>query len=376
MANFMQRKGKPVFSEEDIRDYAETRLFGANVQPILVDGIYLRNGILPSQLEFQLEEFKGEEIKRVEQDNPREPIFLRHDKLHIPQYSGFGRRLRYERLCQLYSELQDIPFVSLDVDNDERKSNVEYDNFAYDFVMGLFVPSRKYEHRRIFEFEIDDITKIIIGPTSAVAKQANVIERGNSEYLDVQVVEIDGEKVLNLGYVYADQAGIIIDKMMREFEAVARKKEERLDIDVYMFGRAGGLKKNIQREDLVTPTGIIEDCDLFDGTPSLTKLNNILANNGNLSSFNFNVLSVLDETYEQLEDARLYGCDCVEMELSELSSAINRARKRYFNSMNIRMGVIFHVSDVPLEGDNLAEELKDDEGEQKALSEIIENIKN
>ena len=45
---------------------------------------------------------------------------------------------------------------------------------------------------------------------------------------------------------------------------------------------------------------------------------------------------------------------------------------QYKDNLKINLGLIGHVSDLPLRGDTLADELKSDEGEQKAVKKIIE----
>ena len=365
-----------IFTPEKIVKYAETRLFGSNVTPEMVRKIELHNGMLPFALENLLIERYNGHLK-VRQENGREPIYFMEDILFIPQYSGFGRRKRYETMIKAYLEAsgRDIKFESHELEDEQRKTNIEYDNFAYDFVVGLFVPEEKYEDRRVFEgAEAGDITEVVFGPVEAVAKQAKVLEQGNSEYLDAQIVRIDNKRILNIGYVYADQAGILIDKMLREYEALARKKGKKLKIDLYMFGRVGGLEKGMQRHQLVYPTGIIDEADLNDKRIGVYPMHNVLAENRRHTGLNFNVSSAIDETVEQLQKAREHKCICVEMETKETTISINRARGRYRGQLDINFGFIGHVSDLPLQGDTLADELDSEEGEQAAVKKIIKAV--
>src|SRR3989338_2601264 len=101
----------------------------------------------------------------VEQNNGREPIYFSDGVLFIPQYSGFGRQNRYERMISDYTEHiaasgRKIKFTAHNLDSDARKKNMAYDNHAYDFITGLFVPDKKYEAKRVFnENTAEGITK-------------------------------------------------------------------------------------------------------------------------------------------------------------------------------------------------------------------------
>ncbi len=375
-----------VFSKKQIIKYAETRLFGSNVCADDVRDIELYNAVLPSHLEEILRarvapltqaNLRVQKAVRVLQENGREPIFFsRKDvggkgSLHIPQYSGFGRRKRYEEMIKAYIQASGrrISFTSYELDGSRDKTNIYFDNYAYDFV------------KRLFGMGImQDVSTIIAGPLEAVAKQAKVVQEIPDEYLDAQVVEVAGKKVLNIGYVYADQSGIIVDKMMRKYEAMVAENEGHRDIKYFMFGRVGGLG-GLNRGDVVIPDGILDETDLLAGRAYVYPFYNIIqpkriCMRGNL----FNVNSIIDEDSETLKSAYDWGCRCVEKEARETVESVNRAIRRYYGTLSIEFGFVGYVSDLPLyvhdngERDTLAEELESDEGEQKAVGLILEEI--
>ena len=363
----------PIFSTQDVVKYAEQRLFGLNVRPKDVGEIRLYNGFLPSEVVavVQAEGSDGFSLNEppieVLQGNQREPIYFSPGGiLHIPQYSGFGRRRRYEMMIEKYIETsaREIGFHSLDVDAGARRTNIQYDNFAYDFVKRLFEQGMMV-----------GINDIVIGPLEEVAKQSRrVIDVQQSEYLDTQVVELEGKKVLNIGYVYADQAGIILGKMLREYEARAREDWEKKEVNVLMFGRVGGLQEEMRRGGLVFPCGIIDSIDLERNHAFVYPMHNVLLREGDTAGLNLNVATTIEETVEQLLLAKELGCSCVEMETRETVEAINRARRRYEGKLNIHFGFVGHVSDVPLRGDTLATELSSHEGEERAVARIVDYL--
>lgn len=355
----------PIFSPEAVVTYAETRLFGQNVSAEKVHSINLHNGVLPSKLEHMLESVGGR-FERVTQENGREPLYFQAGGLHIPQYSGSGRRRRYEQMIGAYLKAsnRNIKFRSLEADGGARKTYHAYDNFAYDFVKKLFE-----------EKLMNNVARVIFGPLNAVAKQSTIIQERPDEYLPSQIVKVNGKQTANLGYVFSDQAGILIDKMLIEYAALAIANENKESpVELFMFGKVGGLNKDMQRHDLVFPTGIVDDTDLKEGRTFVYPMHNVLATDQKFQGLNLNVSAVINQTKEQLERGADYNCICVEMETRETVDAVNQGRRRYAEILGIEFGFAGYVSDMPLLGDTLDRELDSNRGEQAALREIITHI--
>lgn len=353
----------PIFSPEQTIKYAETRLFGRNVRPGAVRNITLYNAVMPSELERMLQQ-NHDTVQQVSQDNGREPIFYTTQELHIPQYSGFGRRKRYEEMVRAYVKAKpgQLTFESLERNGEADRTDISYDNHAYDFVKEMFSVGRPR------------LSTIIFGPLPAVAKQSNVTALYPNEYLNSQVVEVGDQLVLNVGYVYADQAGIILDKMTRKFEAHAREQGIKMPVSLYLFGRVGSLHDTVPRDSIVVPTAILDENDLLEKRHSLYPMHNALAQRNSTVGINLNVNSVMGETREILELAKKQGCISVDMEIREAVESVNKARRRY-QHLDLRFGFAGYVSDLPLQGDTLAEELTSDQGEQEAVKLIVEHIK-
>ena len=373
----------PIFSDQQIIQYAQTRLFGGNVRPSDVTHIELHNGVMPKELEEIVLKKHGM-FQVVNQKNAREPLFFQDGNLYIPQWSGFGRARRYEDMIKAYSKVShnDFSFVKKHKNDDSRFTNQAYTNNAYDFVTGIFVPNIHYEHKRIFNgLDCKDISTILFGPTKTVAKMSDVIVKGNSQYIDSQIVSIKDKKVLNIGYVYSDQAHSIISKMLREYQSIAEDNGKKRELDIFMFGRVGSLKEDLQRHDLVFPTGIMTSVDIQNNDHGLYPVYNILAPKGDEIT-NFNVTSVINESVEQLTLAKEKGCSIVEMEMWKSSLAINEAKDSYESFLSIRYGFVGHISDQPLKinkdgsRDTLATELDSDLGEMRAFEVIKNYIKN
>lgn len=256
-----------------------------------------------------------------------------------------------------------ITFRSLEAEGKARRTNHAYDNFAYDFI------------KELFETEpMHDISAVIFGPLNAVAKQAKVLKARPDEYLPSQIVDVHGKRVVNMGYVFSDQAGILIDKMLIEYAAIAQQSGNHLAVPVFMFGRVGGLHPEMQRHDLVYPTAIIDDADLQLGRPFVYPMHNVLAGGQRFEGLNFNVNVVIGQTVEQLQLAADEDCICVEMETRETVDAVNQGRRRYSGTLGLEFGFVGYVSDKPLQGDTIDKELDSDKGEQAAVEKIVSHI--
>lgn len=364
----------PILGQDSLVRYVETRIFGENIDATGISEINQYNGCLNSTLESALSGFSG--VSRVKQKNEREPMYSTGDRLFFAQWSGFGRGKRYESNINAYKDItgRDISFNIMEKDGLSRKTNIAYDDFCYDFVMGLFVPEKKYESCRIFsDFTVNDIDTIVFGPLGSFGSQGKVLMKGTSEYLDSQIVDISGKIILNLGYVYSDQAGRIIDKILREYEGIARDSGRLDRKDIYMFGRVGGLMEGHSVNDLVLPNGVLDQTELSNGAHT-TRFNNSLGNFGNAPQFVLNVPTVIDETVEDLVHARELGAVCAEMETRESIIAIDLARSRYHN-LKVNFGFIGYVSDVPLSGVTLADEPDCSKGEIRAAEYVAERIR-
>lgn len=371
-----------IFTPEKIIKYAETRLFGDNVRPDEVSYIKIYPATLPWRCDeiFNpennypiLEEMlaaEGGSFGRVIQKNGREPIYCKDRNLYLAQSSGYERGTRYEDMTQAYIEVKGLSsdFISLHFpDNDYRKQYL-YEFYAYDLIKYIFVNEG-----------MDDVNDIILGPVNALSEytESNGLE---NPYLDYQFLNVDGKKVLNLSYVYGDQAGILIDKIMREYEALYRKTGKKSNIRTFKFGRVAGLEEEVKRHDLLYINGIIDEAN-----PGLVyPIDNSLAANmpSNKVGLSFNPISVINETVETFEMARdKLHCRIAEKEVRETVEAINKANRRYAGKVFCTFGFVGYVSDRPLfvdpitgERDTLADELDSDEGERAAVSKIISSI--
>ncbi len=435
---------RKIFTDEKVVRYVETRLFGKNVKPFDINQIILYQGFLPSTVREKLNEphldmmpelLGTDFFKIVEQDAPREPIYESDGNLALSEFSYFERANRYIRMIEVFLEITQLGIDNISWRKEyprgrKRVVQQEYSNFAYDFAVGLFVPddeNGRYDSRRVFRYsnnemdelfdmgeDIKDISDIIIGPLEAVEKEADkVIIKGNSEYLPCQIVEVDGRRVLNLGYVYGGQAGLLLDKIFDEYDGLMEDDDRIKNIDdisydnlwvtdnegrrrirVHALARLGGLQPYMKRDDQLTPVGVIDEADLLLGNDAVTLYENIHAK-PETAVINLNVGSVIDETYEGLEMARRiivpnaelafrdghtesYGDvlgGSVDLEIDSMVGAIKAARRKYGNNLDIQFGFVGHVSDVPLNGDTLDVELADDRGERQAAKTIIDYIR-
>lgn len=368
-----------IFTPDKLKEYIERRLFGKNVSPSDVSRIELHNSVLPLELSEHISRSYGDFVQ-VEQENGREPLFFREGTLFIPQYSGLSRARRYKRMIEEYQSVSDrkFKFVINYHNGSKRRALINYSNLAYDFVTGMFMPDeegKEYDKYRVFpNHDIKDVRNIIFGSPKAVAKQAPVIERGQSQYLECQIVDINGQKVLNIGDVYGDQAQTIVEKMQREYAAIALS-EGHFEVNFYVFSRVGSLDHEKGRGSILYPVGVIDSSRLDDLEVTPDRVQNCLASNSRWKGVLLNCPTVIDETIEQLQIAADKGCAGVELEIRRFNKAVTNAHDDYTGLLNVNSGYALYVSDCPLYGDTLADEMISDSGEQNALDSIVREIK-
>lgn len=379
-----------IFTPQCIADYTKTRLSGKNIPLDMVKIIGLYNGSKCADIEHMLKK-RSVNFERVEQEKGREPIYYANGELLISQFSGRGREQRYRRMIEEFISVcgPDIEFNVHEKGGKRRETLNAYENYAYDFFAGMFLPKEHHEAQRVFpSYKVDeDITNVIFGPLDVVEKHpgVRVIEKGNSDYLDSQIIELNGRLAVNIAYVYSDQAGLLVSYMVKEYEGIAYdrgyNKLKPLDIVILMFGRVGGLKKDMKRHDVVCPQGVLDHTNLYDRKLPIRYMDNIAMTPGKADGLILNVESVFDETVEMLEDAKSKGCVCVEMETWEVLRALDFVT-RHQPSTRIHFGFAGHVSDNPLQSnandpskrDTLATELDSDEGAHYALENLTKGM--
>lgn len=393
----------PVMSPEKRLRYSDTRLFSRkNAKPEDISAIWLMLGYMPEEVRAILGKFSLP-FELVKQHNSREPIYVQNGDLQpvtdgnpephiltnrvlvVPCYSRFARQRRY---IDMISDRQNLSGDSFEFDmiypdwNLDLSAKVKgkpklvegrYDNFAYDFVQRMLVHEDKYRSTRVFrDHTIQDITDIVVCPLSAAAKEAKVVEVGESEYLSCQLLDVGGRLVLNLREMYGDQAGCLLNFILGEL-ALDKKREH---IGFYECSSVGALSSSSHFHQLFAPSGYMREWDILHGHLCYYPIDNVFAGRVNGDGANdlyLNALSVLGETVEILECARGNSCTCVGLELGETMSAINAIRDR-FPKLDIPFGMLGYANDMPLQGKTLEVDLKGDQGAREGFRMIAEEI--
>jgi hypothetical protein len=385
-----------IFTPDQVVKYAETRYFTrlddskidlkpdhVIIRPEDVETIELHNGKLESVLRDEVLKRTGT-VKYVIQPNGREQIFYSKGTLFVPQFSGVSRENRYIEMAKAYLDAsrKRMWFEKHYPNNDPAEAVHKYSDNAHDFIVGSFVRLDKHEDRRVFENDtVADIDTIIFGHMKSFASMSEVLKTGRSEYLKAQILNIDGKRAFNIGDVYGDQANMLTSKWLLEQYSMAKRDGKRKDLWIYVTGRAAGLLDSMERHDIICPNWIINNHHLKQGNNHPRyPINNMLAPTDR-DIYSLHVDSVINETIEELEEARKNNVVGVEMELLHFMLAIIEAEATYSDYLNINVGFVYHVSDLPLkvrdngQRDTLADELDSDKGERETVKMILSNIK-
>jgi hypothetical protein len=374
-----------IFSPEQDLVYGDTRLTSANVPPSIIRKIELHNGELENEVKARN---GGDSLVVVNQKDGRETLFYRRSDgtLFIPQFSGLSRETRYSEMGESYRKAtcdlrgRTIDFVVIYPDNNPTNAFRRYSLLPYLHVVGSFVRTPEYEKNRVFEcVDVQNIDTIVFGNVDAFAKQAKVVEKGNSAYIRSQIVDVDGKLVWNINDLYGDQACNIMRAILWEYFVLARESGKKRTIKPNVFGRAGGLLKSMNRHDLFFPNGVVNQTDVRQrNNHHLYPLKNGFAK-PERKDLVFNVYSIVNETVEELDDAVKHGCKAVEMELFHFMLAIAEAEGLYHDFLDIKPNFVYYFSDLPIKvrngvRDNVAKELDSDKGEQEAVGVILDKI--
>ena len=140
-----------VMDKDSILRYGRTTFTGSNVSEDDISAIILKNGFKEKQVEELLEACNMKYVK-VQQEKPREQLYFSEGALFIPQWSGYGRRRRYQERISAFIKASEkkITFIDANYLGEREKNDIQYDNFAYDYTKKLFSSG-----------VMDDITKII-----------------------------------------------------------------------------------------------------------------------------------------------------------------------------------------------------------------------
>lgn len=224
-----------------------------------------------------------------------------------------------------------------------------YENRAYDFVKEL---SLRHDM-------LKDIDYVTLGPIKWMAKHTKsdadvrVLERHlDDDYLAHMITEVIGEngeskKVLNIDYVFADQAANVIDKLLLTYHACTDDAESRT-LHLLMYGKVGGIKERLHINDLVFPNGLISEYDIVNGNSKHTPMYNVFEDYYGKNEFILNETSVPLQRKSVLIDGSRRDCSVVEMEALHATLAINAGRNIYHN-LNINHGFATFISDLPLQ---------------------------
>ncbi|PIN69923.1 hypothetical protein COV93_03560 [Candidatus Woesearchaeota archaeon CG11_big_fil_rev_8_21_14_0_20_43_8] len=333
----------------------------------------------------------------VEQKNPREPIYRIDDRLLISQYSGEIRRIRYEdridawlKLCVSSMEKykgHHIDFKSLELDDPRGKCESVlftkhwYNNHAYDLAKLIFKDQ---------ETEMGALKGIIVGPLDGIEDlwyggDKRKVRSFANPYLDYKIMELNDGYVLGFEYVYGDQARILLTKFLERLHALRKNDKKDISLKLIMYGRVAGICTGMNRNDIIIPNGVIDQNDLHRIKKGMMyPMFNILDDDSFKSDLGrqvfsggplLNVRSVVRENRTDVMKALSLDAICVEMETRGALEIVNHMNHLYGPGMHIDFGFAGYVSDVPLVGDTLADELVDDSSRKKILEKILVVLK-
>lgn len=296
--------------------------------------------------------------------------------LHAINTRGEIRLIRDINQHKLMEEVVERP-INLFVDHwqgDVVEASRRFLEFAYDL------------NTQIYSHINKDLVKgkgkmdLIIGPMDSLdLEDFDVMFDSKNDYLNYRVLRSGDKQVVNLDYIFADQAKNILDK----FFMISNAYFSGIDINIYHYGRVGILNPEFAVGDFCIPTGALDEQKISEGRARVFPIYNRLAEEGMNSfleeklgsnvheGFTVNTISVLEQTQNQLKMDLKAGGDFLDMEW--LSMAVQDYNTIYPTLGNVNFYLVGVGSDKQLEGLNLGNTIYSKENEKK-VTEMFKDL--
>jgi len=372
-----------VLTPEKLHRYVTKRLFrnGITAEELKEQhDIHLFLGYLQNELEGLLKDEFGlehPEKLKINQVNPREPIYWDGINTYIPISLGTSRMKRYldmrrwlkdcvHQMPEIYGSCPAITFRIHPYENDDSATFERYRKLSSGLV------------REVLSFEdcVHELKGVIFNSVSLV--RATFLEQGvaessiisgaghfyNDHFLNYQFVKLGDGYVLNLDYSYGTLTGLLALYLAEVINHRAEEGQLALDnrgrrrLALFPFGKAGSIASNIHIGSIVAPNAYYRDDPLHEGERIHTPVHNEMATPGLIRGLiltaNWPQTSVIDQTWQELEQARM-NAGIVEMEMKDLIEKIDYM-KTWLKKLDVRFGYLLNISDEPFAGRTIEDE--------------------
>ncbi|MBI5389863.1 hypothetical protein HZB02_00050 [Candidatus Woesearchaeota archaeon] len=322
-----------------------------------LQGIILHNGYRTEEVERDMRRYKFSGSAYFPERSTERHFYDQHNGvLHVVNPRGM---IRLERDKDLVEALQEVWGRTLELEIDHYQGNAakaqdRFMHFAFNLADEMIqnLEGSIYNGSTLF---------ILMGPYHALAEQHLKISKQNTnDYLNYRILHVGGKTVLNLDYIFGDQAEHVLSKLYGTISA----SYTGVRINVFHYGKIGTVERHLEIGDVGIPTGALDDHRLEQRR--ISPIWNQLALDTEARSFleqrtgrtaiegkTVNTISVLRQTTEILQQAKEAGGSFLDMEWAVMASLDHASNSRYPNLGEVKHFFAGVVSDNPLMGKNL-----------------------
>ncbi len=339
--------------------------------------VIMHDGFTTAQVETGIGQFGHGTPEKYYPRKSKEAHFYvpQTGQLHVVNTRGFTRLERDRDQVDVLAELlgRDIGPRIYHYKKSAAAAGLEFRRFAYDVVDEVFS-----------NIDLEAITKkcvvgeqqkkqcsisLICGPhESLILEPEDVLRSSSGNYSDYLEWRILQGNIINLDYVFAEQAEHVLDQIYLRLNALAIEKDiDFVDLNVFHYGKIGALNHDptLKVGRICVPVSSLDESRIQKGRARKVPIENELAEETDAAdvfrraigydSFvgtTVNTVSVMQQTHKRLTQDLEAGGDFLDMEWSRLAALALNGSVRIRNTRLYFAGV---VSDKPLEGLTLAD---------------------
>jgi hypothetical protein len=322
--------------------------------------ISIHNGYGGEEVRDVLRRARVQYIEYVPAGSAEEYFWTETNDLHIYNARCETRLRRDLEQCGVIrGRLPKVGVEEIHYGSDRNIAGLHLRDFGFELARSIFERVRQEgpQHRNVC---------ILTGPHDAVPLErvtdVEAPSNQNRDYLKWRTFRIGEQLVINLDYIFGDQASIVLGELYRRCNN--EFPERSVDINVFHYGKVGGIGHGLTLRDICVPTHVKDEENILLGRTEPHPLFNQLAFEGlereifqgafdekTPQGISVNTASVLAQTRENLQMDRAAGGSFLEMEWLYLS---NFFPSTFRNIRGFNLHLAGAVSDLPLAGDTLA----------------------
>ena len=233
---------------------------------------------------------------------------------------------------------------------------------------------------------------LLIGPHQSLdIRGTRTVAQQENEYLNYRILRAGERTIINLDYIFADQALHVLSQLCSTLSAdTIDGRIGKTGVRVFHYGKIGLLRDDLRVGDICVPYAAVDESRIAEGDIHRSPIPNGLdpeCDPATAASFacrigtapyrvvTVNSISVLRQRRHALEMARDAGGDVIDMEWAAMASLIHGAKSAYPGIGRLRYCFAGIGSDRPLAGETLGDTTYPTDHERVVAKAMLDLIK-